>query len=263
MYLDTHAHLCDERLLPRAQSIVENMPSDNLAAIINASYDIVSSQTNLELANKFAGVFAVVGIHPDHAKSYKLSELNEIEQMLNNKKVLAIGEIGLDYYYGKDDREEQIKLFKLQLDMAARTHVPVCLHIRDAYGDAFEILKEYKGKINKILFHCYSGSPEFMQQTINYFGDAVYFAFGGVSTFKNAVNVVAAIEKCPLNKILTETDCPYLTPVPFRGKCDNEPKFVKFVCDKIAEIKNLSSAEVQTAVLNNAREFFGGKFNVK
>ncbi len=263
MYLDTHAHLCDERLFPRAQSIIKNMKEDSLAAIINASYDIISSRTNLYLASNNKNVFAVVGIHPDHATSYTLGELSEIEAMLGDSKVLAIGEIGLDYYYGKDDREAQIELFKLQLDMAVRARIPVCLHIRDAYGEAFEILKTYKGKLNKILFHCYSGSAEFMDQLINYFGDAVYFAFGGVSTFKNATNVVAAIDKCPTNKILTETDCPYLTPVPFRGKCDNEPKFVRFVCEKIADIKNLSSAEIESIVLSNAREFFGSKFYVK
>lgn len=264
MYIDTHAHLCDAKLAPRHKQIVNNMPSDNLLAIVNASYDLTSCYINLEYSDRYKNVFTVVGIHPDSATKYSDSDLAEIEHIVkNNKKVLGIGEIGLDYFYGKENKEAQIELFRKQLDLAVKLRVPVCLHVRDAYLDAFNILKEYNGQLKKILFHCFSGSKEFLEDVIREFGDCVYFAFGGTSTFKNATSVVRAVESCPLNKIVMETDSPYLTPEPYRGKFDNEPKFVGEVYKRIAEIKNIDEVELEKTVCKNVKNLFGKKFNAQ
>ncbi len=264
MYIDTHAHLCDQKLAPRHKQIINNMQNDNLLAIINASYDITSCYINLEYSDRYKNVYTVVGIHPDSAKKYSDNDLNDLEHIIrNNKKVLGIGEIGLDYYYGKEDKNAQMELFRKQLDLAAKLHVPVCLHVRDAYLDAFNILKEYKGQLKKILFHCFSGSKEFLLDVIREFGDSVYFAFGGTSTFKNALSVVNAIESCPLDKIVMETDSPYLTPEPYRGKFDNEPKYVGEVYKRVAEIKNVDVEELEKQVLNNVKNLFGKKFNAQ
>jgi len=261
MYIDTHCHLSDEKLIDRSFEIINNFKNDNLLCIINASFDGNSVKQNLELS-KNNNVFLIAGIHPSEAKTYKQSDLDLIETAYTqNTKVLGIGEIGLDYFYGKVDKLEQIELFKKQLDIASMLNAPVCLHIRDAYLDAFDILKEYKNKLPKILFHCYSGSREYLNELIKEFGDKVYFAFGGTSTFKNAKTVVESIECCPLDKIVCETDSPYLTPVPFRGQCVNEPKFVGLVYKKVAEIKNIDECELEQIIYNNVKNFFGRRFD--
>ncbi len=261
MYIDTHAHLCDQRLFPRKEEIINGMKENQLYSIINASYNLESSKINLEISQQNKNIYTVVGIHPEHAKNYFESDLIEIENMAKSEKsILAIGEIGLDYYYGKDDKLEQIELFKKQLNLAVKLDMPVCLHIRDAYLDCLNILKEYKGKLNKILFHCYSGSKEFLNELIREFNEKVYFAFGGVTTFKNAVNVAEAAFACPIDKLMFETDAPYLTPMPFRGKCDNEPKFVKWVYKKVAELKEIKEEELEEQVYKNVKNFFGDRF---
>lgn len=258
MYIDTHCHLTDERLKNKASEIVKNFKSNKIDFVINASSDIDSCLENSKMALKYNNVFCVVGLHPCEAKTYSEKDIFQIEEIYKtNYKVLGIGEIGLDYFYGKDDKKEQLNLFRIQLELACKLKAPVCLHVRDAYLDAFDMLKQYKNGLTKILFHCYSGSSEFLKQVINEFGEKAYFAFGGTSTFKNANKVVESIIECPINKIVFETDSPYLTPMPFRGKVDNEPKFVELVYKKVAQLKQIDEQELCKIVKQNVKDFFG------
>lgn len=250
MYFDSHAHYNDEQFDTDRDELLKAMPSNSVSYIINAGTDITSSQFSIELANKYPFMYASVGIHPEDVD--KNESLVEIKKLADNKKVVAIGEIGLDYYWDTSTKEKQIEYFKNQLHLANELNLPVIIHDREAHQDTLNILKEIPVNKKGVL-HCYSGSVEMANEFLKL---GYYLGFGGSSTFKNAKNVIEVIKEVPENKFLIETDAPYMTPVPFRGKRNNS-MYLKYVVEKIAEIKNMTTKQIEELSENNAKMLFG------
>lgn len=254
MLIDTHCHLTDERLAGETENIIASLEADGLESVITVGYDEPSSREGAQLAARFADVYCTVGMHPHDASAATQDVYDEFVSLANgNPKVVAIGEIGLDYYYDLSPRETQKKVFAEQLELARFLKLPVCLHVRDAYEDCRRILADHADKLTYgVLLHCYSGSAEM----VPVFGkfDA-YFAFGGAITFKNARRNLEALLAVPRDRLLLETDCPYMTPVPYRGQT-NFPKYVNLVADKAAEVLGLQRAEVEDITTENAKRLF-------
>jgi len=249
MYFDSHAHYNDEQFDTDRDELVEAMPSNSVSYIINCGTDVSSSLFSIELANKYPFIHAAVGIHPEDVS--KNESLDEIKKLAQNEKVVAIGEIGLDYYWDTKTKEKQIKYFKNQLHLANELDLPVIIHDREAHQDTLNILKEIPLEKKGVL-HCYSGSVEMAREFLKL---GYYLGFGGSATFKNAKNVIEVIKEIPEDKFLIETDCPYMTPVPFRGKRNNS-MYLKYVVEKIAEIKGLTPKQIEELSENNAKRLF-------
>lgn len=266
--IDTHCHLNDDKLINRAEEIVNNLKNDNLLQVIVVGYDFVSSKLALELAQKYENVYAEIGLHPSDATKWN----SEFEKFLNdnllNRKVVAVGEIGLDYHYDGFNKEVQTTIFVKQLEIADKFNLPVVIHVRDAMGDLIEVLKQHKHLLNNGgVIHCFNGSVD-SYKILKQLG--FKFSFGGAITFKNAKNAPKLLQTVSIDDILLETDCPYLTPEPFRGKVVNEPKYVKYVALKIAEYKNLdvnmlieNTNKNTYKVFKKLREKMPEKFDIK
>jgi len=212
MLIDTHAHLNDERLYPQVDDIADSMQEDGLSAIVNVGYDLTSSKLSVELSHKYENIYAVVGIHPHDAKYAEREAYDYFINAVKEEKTLAIGEIGLDYYYDRSPRDVQQRVFLEQLELADSLNMPVVIHLRDAYEDMYNLLLDNRNKLNNgIVMHCYSGSSEMVEKFLKF---DPYYSFGGAITFaKNKERVIKSIKK---DRLLTETDCPYMTPVPMR-----------------------------------------------
>ena len=251
--LDSHCHLNDEGFLIDLEDVIQRAMEANVSAMLVIGYDIPSSRKAIEIASRHPGIYAAVGIHPENFEGLDFSALDEIEEMASNEKVIAIGEIGLDYHWYKEEghRQEQKKWFIRQIDMANRLGLPASIHARECASDMLKILKEHPLTNNAVL-HCYSGSKEMLKEFAKL---GYYFGFDGPITYKNAIEPRECVAICPLDRLLVETDSPYLTPVPFRGK-RNEPKNIPFIVDKVAEIKELSKEEVEQAIWNNFQNLF-------
>lgn len=253
MIIDTHCHLNDERLLPDVQRIVDELESEGVESVICVGYDLPSSRCALQLADKFDKVYCAVGVHPHDSKSFTDEDYAEIVKMCAHPKTVAVGEIGLDYYYDLSDRQVQKEVFARQLLLAKEVGLPVVLHVRDAYQDAYDILLKHEVCLtNGVLLHCYSGSAEMVKSFEKF--DA-YFAFGGPLTFKNARKSHEAIAAVSPQRLLFETDCPYLAPVPYRGKT-NEPKFVKLVASEAARVLAVDETDLIEQTTKNAKRLF-------
>ena len=247
--VDTHCHITDDKYDEDRNEILKEI-EENLEFAVNIGFDLESSKRSIDLADRYDFMYAVVGVHPTDINGYN-DELEEnLEKLALHPKVVAIGEIGLDYHWMKDEKEKQKSIFRRQLEMAKRVNKPVVIHTRDATNDTLEILKEYP-EIKGIV-HCYPGSYESAVELM----DNYYFGVGGVITFKNARKLVEAVTKIPLERLVIETDAPYLTPTPFRGKRNN-PVYVEYVARKIAEIKGVSYEEVVKITTENAKEIYG------
>lgn len=251
MFIDVHAHLDNVRYEEDLDTIVKNAKEKCVEKIITAGYDLNSSYVDVEIANSFENVFATVGVHPENVEGLEKNYLEKLETLLKNKKVVAIGEIGLDYHWRKDNQELQKKIFIEQIDLANKLDLPIVVHCRDAVGDTLQILKEHTPK-RESLMHCYGGSVESAKEFIKL---GFSFSFGGVVTFKNAKNVQEVVKNIPLEKIMLETDCPYMSPEPYRGKV-NEPKNIPIIAEKIADIKNIKIDEVEKNTTKNAEKMF-------
>jgi len=247
--VDTHCHIDSNRYDEDRDKILRDI-EENLEFAVNIGYDLDSSKRSIELAEKYKFMYAVVGVHPTDINGYNDELESKLEELATHPKVVAIGEIGLDYHWMKDEKEQQKKIFRRQLELAKRVKKPVVIHTRDAIADTLEILKEYKDI--KGILHCYPGSYESALQIM----DNYYFGIGGVVTFKNSKTTVEAVSKIPLEKLVIETDAPYLTPTPFRGK-RNHPIYVKYIAQKIAEIKGVSYDEVVRVTTENAKKVYG------
>lgn len=252
MFIDSHAHLDDEALAPRENEVIEAAKEAGVGVIFNASSDLPSSLASAALAARRKEVYAVVGVHPHEAKTYSDEVEKELVRLSKEEKVVAIGEIGLDYHYDLSPRDVQKAVLEREIALADELGLPVVFHVREAYEDFNEILERNLSKFRHgCLLHCYSGSAELAK----YYSDRVdaYFSFGGVLTFaKHKDKVLAAI---PKDRLLLETDCPYMTPVPHRGE-KNEPKYIPIVAEKMAELTGLSLAEVETLTTKNALAFY-------
>lgn len=249
--VDTHCHIYGESYKEDLEEVL-NRTGEKLEFIVNIGYDLQSSQTAVELANKYEFIYSTVGVHPTDISGYSHEVEEKLLDLCKNPKVVAIGEIGLDYYWMKDPKEVQAMYFRKQMDIAQKLHKPVVIHTRDAMEDTIDILQEYKDVCG--IMHCYPGSYE----TAKLIMDRYYFGVAGVVTFKNNVKTKEFVEKMPLDKLIIETDSPYLTPMPHRGK-RNEPNYVEFVAQEIAKIKGISLEEVIRVTTENAKKIYGIK----
>ena len=252
--IDTHCHLNDKMLVTRVEEIVNNFENDNLLQAIVVGYDFISSKSAIELAQKYKNLYAVIGMHPSDADKWNDEFATFLKENLSSEKVLALGEIGLDYHYENYSKEQQEFVFVEQLKIANECNMPIVIHIRDAMGDLIDILRRNKHLINNGgVVHCYNGSVE-SYKILREFG--FKFSFGGAITFKNARNAPELLKVVDINDILLETDCPYLTPEPYRGKVINEPKYVSCVANKIAEYKGVDVDTVIETANRNTYEVF-------
>ena len=247
MYIDTHCHLSYHDY-PDINKVLEENKSASVDAIIISGCDKDSIIESLDYIKKYSCVYATLGYHPSEASVVTEEDLNNLKYQLLQNKVVGIGEIGLDYHYGKEDRDKQITLFEKQLKIAEEYNMPVVIHSRDATMDTINTLKKFN--VTGVI-HCYSGSFETAKK---YMKLGFSFGIGGVVTFKNS-KLSEVVEKIPLERIVLETDSPYLTPHPFRGEV-NSSKYLPFIAKKIAETKNLSLEEVAAATTNNAKNIF-------
>lgn len=232
--------------------VIREMNEFGVKKAIIPSVEIATQDKVVELANSDENIFGMVGLFPSEAKTYSAefeAKMKEIAK--NNPKIVAVGEIGLDYYWDKSFVDLQKEVFVKQIKMAKRLDLPIAVHDREAHKDCFDILKENNAK--KVLFHCFSGSVEFMRECVK---EGWYIALGGVVTFKNAVKMKDVAREVPLDRLVLETDSPYLTPVPFRGK-PNKPAYVRYVAEEIAKIRQMSLEEVIDITTTNAERFFG------
>ncbi|WP_173442832.1 TatD family hydrolase [Selenomonas ruminantium] len=252
--VDTHTHLNDSKFAGSEAEVIARANAAGVTRLINMGDTLQSSAKAVELAAAYDGVYAGVGIHPEEIYELGKADDEQLTAWTREKRVVAIGEIGLDYYWEKDEEKRalQRRMFIHQLDLARQLHLPVCIHDREAHGDTMAILKK-EGKGLKGVLHCFSGSYE-MAQEIYKMG--WYIGVDGPLTYKNAAKLPEIVEKFPLERILVETDAPYLAPVPMRGK-QNEPAFVRYVAEKVAEIKGISVENVAKQTSTNAEELYG------
>lgn len=247
MLTDTHCHLTKE-FFPSLDETIENAKKCGVKRFISAADSLASSIEMIDIANEYKDVYIALGIHPENCFD-NLEELKIlIEKNLNNKKFVAIGEIGLDYYYGKDTRDRQIEIFEYQLRLAEKYNLPVVIHSRDATLDTINCLKKYNVKG---VMHCFSGSLETARELIKM---GFFIGVGGVMTFKNS-HIDEIIKDIPLEKIILETDSPFLTPEPYR-KYSNEPKYIKTIAEYLANLKHITLLEVEKTTEENVGEIF-------
>lgn len=248
---DVHAHYDDEKFDEDRESFLSSLPRMGVKAVVNASVDIATAKKAIEFSEKYPFMYAAVGIHPENLEGLPENYLRILADLYEkNKKVVAIGEIGLDYYWDIP-KEPQLKVFEEQLKLAMELDAPVVIHDREAHADTMRILKKYTPK--KVLLHCYSGSKEMLKEVMKL---GAFISMGGVVTFKNARVPVEVAEAVPVDRLLLETDCPYLAPVPFRGKRNSSEK-IAFTAEKIAEIKGMDTQNLIDITTRNAVEFFG------
>lgn len=254
MFIDSHAHLDDERFEEDREALINSLKENKIDLVFNIGADIESSKASVELAKKYENIYAVVGVHPHDAKDVSEDYLEELDNLTKEEKVVAIGEIGLDFYYDNSPREEQRKIFKEQLDLAKKLNLPVVIHTRDANQETFDILREWaKDGDARAVLHCYSGSVEL---ALEYIKLGFYISLGGPVTFKKSKVPKEVAKVVPIDKLLIETDCPYLTPEPNRGK-RNEPKYVAYTAETIAELRGITVEELAEATSKNTKQFFG------
>lgn len=251
--IDTHAHINVEHFTEDRDAVVERAAQAGLSHIVNMGDSMESSQSSVALTKAYPMVYTGVGIHPEEAHPMTRADEDQLAGWGALPKVVAIGEIGLDYYWEKDGDKRQLQreLFIRQLDLARQLHLPVCVHNREAHGDTMEILrKEGKGIVG--VMHCFSGSLEIAQELVKM---GWFIGVDGPLTFKNAAKLPEIVQKLPLERIVVETDCPYMAPVPMRGK-RNEPAFVYHVAAKLAQLRGESLEKVARQTTANARELY-------
>lgn len=247
LIFDTHAHYDDERFEDNRKELLSALTSHGVGGIVTCGCDGESSKKALAIAEEFPFVYAAVGIHPGNLESN--TDIAQIESLAAHKKCVAIGEIGLDYYWRQDNKKEQAEIFESQLALANKLDMPVIVHDREAHADTMEFLKKHKPKG---VVHSFSGSVEMAEELLKL---GLYIGIGGVITFKNAKKLPDVVKMLPLDRILLETDAPYLTPVPYRSKT-NHSAMIYLTAQKIAEIKGLTTEEILKATFKNACEIF-------
>ena len=252
MIFESHAHYNNEQFHKDRQAMFKDFPNHDIEYVINIGTDIRSSRVSIELAKQYDFIYAAIGVHPHDVSDMKEEDLERLLLLSSYEKVVAIGEIGLDYYYDHAPRSIQKLWFREQLKLAKELELPVIIHSREAAQETFDIIMEADFGQDAGVIHCYSGSPE---MALDYIKKGFYIGIGGVVTFKNAKKLVETVEAIPLDKILIETDAPYLTPVPYRGK-RNDSRYLPEVIKTIARIKGISPEEVEEASYNNGKKLF-------
>ena len=249
--IDTHCHLNDDWLYPDVDKVVNNFLHEGIEKVICIGCDPKSNARAKEIAKKYESVYYSVGVHPDDESTFNLEELETFLREKDNKLV-AVGEIGLDYFHNKENKDRQIDVFEQQIKLAKKYGLPIVIHCRDAYGDMLDVLKKHAPFKSGAVMHCYSGSLEYAKELLKL---GVKFSFTGTVTYKNAKNVQEVAKNLPLDSFFFETDSPYLTPTPFRGE-RNEPKHVKLVAEFVADLKGISFEEIEQISDENAKNFF-------
>jgi len=250
--IDSHCHLDHEPLLSDLSNVLQRSRDVGIEKLLTISTSIDSFSRVKELVNRDEMIYGTIGIHP-HESSTNIITANEIIDNLNdNKKLIGIGETGLDFYYNNSEKDKQISCFKEHIEASVKTKIPLIVHSRNAESETFEILNEYKNEHIKILMHCFTGSKKFSEKLLSLNS---YFSASGIITFKNSVDLQETFKSIPSENILIETDSPFLAPVPKRGK-KNEPSFIDFTATKLAEIKNISKKELIEITTNNFNKLF-------
>ncbi len=249
MIFDSHAHYDDERFNSVRDDILFSLNKNNVCGVLHCAIDYNSSVLALEMAEKYPNFFVAVGIHPQEINGETVFKASDFEPLIKNKKTVAIGEIGLDYYWDTTFKENQKKILVEQIDFANANNLPISFHDREAHADSLEILKATKPKG---VVHCFSGSKEMAEEILKL---GMFIGVGGVITFKNSKKLCEVVSTTPIERILLETDAPYLAPEPFRGKL-NRSEYIEFVAKKVAEIKGLTTKEVLSITANNAKQLF-------
>ena len=250
MLFDTHAHYDARRFDSDRHELLASMEQNGVGRILNAGCDLESSRMAMELAHQYNFIYAAVGSHPDDADHVDGALVDTYWELAKDKKVVAIGEIGLDYYYEDVPREQQKKAFRMQMELARELNLPVIVHERDAHGDGLEIVKDFPDVTG--VFHCYSGSLEMARELVKL---GWYVGFTGVLTFKNARKALEVAENVPLHRIVLETDCPYMAPEPYRGKrCDST--MLPRMAEKLAQLRDKTVEEIEQITWENGCRLF-------
>lgn len=254
MIFETHAHYDDDRFLEDQDALIRSMPQKGIGRIINVGASIESTKTTLELAGRYDYVYAAVGVHPSDIAGLNEETFAWLREQTALEKTVAVGEIGLDYYWDKEPsvQEKQRYWFERQMELARETNLPVIIHSRDAAEDTMNLMKRIHAEQIPGVIHCYSYSKEMAQEFIKM---GYYIGVGGVVTFKNAKKLKETVEQIPLERILLETDCPYMAPEPHRGE-RNDSSYIPYVIAKIAELKGITTEEVEQVTEQNARTLF-------
>jgi len=253
MLFDTHAHLNAVQYEEDLEEVIQRAKDEGVSHIVVVGFDRPTIKRAMELSEQYDFIYASVGWHPVDAIDMTEEDLAWIKELASHPKVVALGEMGLDYHWDKSPKEVQKEVFRKQIALAKEVQLPIIIHNREATADILEILKEEKAEEVGGIMHCFSGSLDVAKQCMNM---NFYISFGGPVTFKNAKKPKEVAQEIPLDRLLIETDCPYLTPHPYRGK-RNEPSYVKLVAEQIAELKGVSFEEIAYVTTENAKKLFG------
>ena len=247
---DTHAHYDDGRFDADREELLAGLPGKGVVGVVNAASDMATSRSGMALADRYDYFYCAVGVHPHEADGWLAEDLAQLAEWARLPRVVAIGEIGLDYHYDFSPRDVQQRVFEAQLKLALELDMPVVIHDREAHGDTMDLLRRYRPKG---ILHCFSGSAEMAREIV---GLGMYVAFGGAVTFKNARKPLEAAAAVPLDRLLVETDCPYMTPEPFRGRrCDSA--HIAYTAERLAQVKGLEPQELLDRTCENARRVYG------
>lgn len=247
--IDTHAHYDDEQFAPDRAELLTALPEQGVSRVISCGCDVESSLFNRDLSRQYGYIFFAAGLHPENLEGCTPKDLKKIEALLADEKCVAVGEIGLDYHWMSSTKEKQRAFFEAQLELANRLGLPVIVHDREAHGDTLEILKKYRPKG---VLHAFSGSREMAKEILDI---GMYLGFGGVLTFKNARKATEVLQEIPKERILFETDCPYMSPEPFRGRRNDSAK-IAFVAQKAASLLGCTAQEITSITAENAKRLF-------
>lgn len=246
---DTHSHYDDEKFNPDRDELLSTLQSQGVSFVVSCGCDIDTTQFNFDLSQKYDYIYFTAGFHPENLEGFTLGELEVIKEFAQSDKCVAIGEIGLDYYWMASSKEKQIQFFEAQISLAKELDLPVIVHDRDSHGDIMDILRKTKPKG---VVHCFSGSKEMARELVK---QGMYIGLNGVATFKNARKSLEVVREIPLDKLVLETDCPYLAPEPHRGK-RNDSSFIPFIAQRIGEVLNMDTQEILDITFNNAKRLY-------
>ena len=252
MIIDTHAHYDDEQFDADREALLRSMEENGVGAIVNAGASVESWDQILEMTKRYPFLYGMIGVHPDEVGAMNEENFARMERLLGCEKIVAVGEIGLDYYWDQESHDLQKEWFIRQLKLARQLRLPVLIHSREAACDTMEIMKEYAQGLKGVI-HCYSYSKEMAKEYVKL---GFYIGVGGVVTFKNARKLKETVEALPLTSIVLETDCPYLAPTPYRGKRNNSI-YIQYVAAEIAKLKGITYDEVIAQTEANAKELYG------
>lgn len=248
MIFDSHSHYDDSQFNEDRDLVLKEIKEKGVIGVLNCGSDLRGLNMSIELAEKYDFVYAAVGIHPEYAQAVDENLIEQIRNHAKNPKVRAIGEIGLDYYWEENPpREVQKKAFRMQMEAARELNLPVVIHDREAHQDTLEIMKEFSQV--KGVVHCFSGSVEFAKECLKL---GYYIGITGVVTFKNAKVIKEVVKAVPIDKLLVETDCPYMAPTPYRGK-RNQSNYIEYIIDEIAELKGITKEDVEKNTIKNTK----------